>query len=149
MTQTNANSRQGGRVRELRQIRLNIIIPNNEGWVDKRDDSPNNEGWQWQVRLPNGWASMPSNLGNELSKAHEHGICDVQATHRWTNPGGKSKTTEYSFDLERMTALQSGRSDWLASMSCGDNQGHLLWQGPYKYGLVRQWRQKRTIWEAE
>ena len=56
--------------------------------------------------LDNGWEPMANNLGCGLSASlDEHGdkASVVQATHHWTNPGGKSKTTEYSFDLEKMT----------------------------------------------
>ena len=106
MTQKNANRHRGGRIRELRQIRLNIIL-NNEGWVGKRDGSVRGKcEEQWQVRLDNGWEPMANNLGCGLSTSlDEHGdkASDVQATHHWTNPWGKSKTTEYSFFLDKMT----------------------------------------------
>ena len=105
MTQTNANRHQGGKLRELRQVRLNIIL-NNEGWVGKRDDSVRGKcEEQWQVCLDNGWEPMANNLGCGLSKfLDEHGdrAFVVQLPHEWTN-GRRSKTTDYSFNLNNMT----------------------------------------------
>ena len=103
MTQKIGNKHRGGRIRELRQIGLKIIL-NNEGWVGERDKSYQGRcEEQWQVQFDHGWEQMASNLENQLSTSLDEGIKVVQATHFWTNPWGKSKTTVYSFDLEKMT----------------------------------------------
>ena len=103
MTQKNGNKHRGGRIRELRQIGLKIIL-NNEGWVGERDKSYQGRcEEQWQVQFDHGWEQMASNLENQLSTSLDEGIKVVQATHFWTNPWRKSKTTVYSFDLEKMT----------------------------------------------
>ena len=101
MVQTSASKKRGGRSRRLRQVQLRVIF-SKDGWVGKQDDA---NTAHWQVRLDSGWDMMADSLNSNLStfveKNGNAGV--VTLKHHWTNPGGRSKTTEYSFHLDQMT----------------------------------------------
>ena len=103
MTQKNANKKRGGRVRNLRQVQVRVIL--SEGAEGGRFDPFDGGTMHWQVWLDNGWDMMTDSLSSELS-AHleQHGDSGVVTlTHHWTNPWGKPKETQYTFDLDQMT----------------------------------------------
>ena len=104
MAQKNANNKRGGRVRNLRQVQLRVILSDDD-WFDTLNEDGANT-MHWQVCLDNGWEMMADNLTSELSAfLEQHGGAAgvVTMTHRWTNPWGKSKETQYTFDLDQMT----------------------------------------------